>query len=173
MRVTEETNRFKLYQSDTGMLMRQYPPEASLDVIAGAKAVNFGGVYENVVAQELTSASILLRYYHSNRRGEVDFLAETKRSSIVAIEVKSGKDYKKHAALNTLLGVDEYGVEAAFVLSEANVSVGERAGKPVYYVPLYMIPFMVDDFASVGTAVHDEDVKDALIVEPPDFSAWR
>lgn len=170
---TEETNRFKLYQSDTGMLMRQYPPEASLDVIAGAKAVNFGGVYENVVAQELTSASIPLRYYHSNRRGEVDFLAETKRSSVVAIEVKSGKDYKKHAALNTLLGVDEYGVEAAFVLSEANASVGERAGKPVYYVPLYMIPFMVDDFVSVGTGMREEGVKGTLIVGPPNFSAWQ
>ncbi|MBR6459356.1 MAG: ATP-binding protein [Actinomycetaceae bacterium] len=170
---TEEVNRFKLYQSDTGMLMRQYPPNASLDVIAGARAVNFGGVYENIVAQELTSAHIPLRYYHSNRRGEVDFLAETRQSGVVAIEVKSGKDYKKHTALNTLLGVSDYGVESAFVLSEANVSVKERAGKPVYYIPLYMLPFIVEDFASDASSVNDETLRKKLVVEPPDFSAWQ
>ena len=36
----------------------------------------------------------------------------------------------------------------ALVLSEANVSVGERAGKPVYHLPLYMttaLPSLRDD----------------------------
>ncbi|MBQ9002058.1 MAG: hypothetical protein IJ087_09410 [Eggerthellaceae bacterium] len=34
-------------------------------------------------------------------------------------------------ARNGLLGTEEYGIEEAVVLSEANVSRGQRAGKPV------------------------------------------
>lgn len=55
------------------------------------------------------------------------------------IEVKSGKDYKLHTALNNLLGTEEFDISEAFVLSEANVSVTERCGKKVVYLPLYMM----------------------------------
>ena len=51
---------------------------------------------------------------------------------------QTGKDYKLHVALNNLLGTAEYGIGRAYVLSEHNVSRGERKGKPVYYLPLYM-----------------------------------
>ena len=175
---TEEPNRFKLYSSDTGMLFRQYPVEAALDAVAGARAVNFGGVYENAVAQELASAHVPLRYYHHSRRGEVDFLAEVGDGGVVAIEVKSGKDYKLHTALNTLLGTEEYGVECAYVLSEANISVGERAGKPVYYVPLYLAPFVIEGLVPEHVGSESEAARLAkagrtLTVDPPDLSAWN
>lgn len=174
---TEEPNRFKLYSSDTGMLFRQYPVEAALDAVAGARAVNFGGVYENAVAQELASAHVPLRYYHHSRRGEVDFLAETGDGGVVAIEVKSGKDYKLHTALNALLGTGEYGVECAYVLSEANLSIGERAGKPVYYVPLYLAPFVIEGLVSEHADSESEAARIAkagrtLAIDPPDFSDW-
>ncbi len=175
---TEEPNRFKLYSSDTGMLFRQYPVEAALDAVAGARAVDFGGVYENAIAQELASAHVPLRYYHHSRRGEVDFLAEVGDGGVVAIEVKSGKDYKLHTALNTLLGTEEYGVERAYVLSEANISAGERAGKPVYYIPLYMTPFVVEGLVSEHVGSESEAARLAkagrtLTVDPPDLSAWN
>jgi hypothetical protein len=57
---------------------------------------------------------------------------------VLPIEVKSGKDYKLHTALNNLLGTAEYGIRRAYVLSEHNVSRGGRMGKPVHYLPLYM-----------------------------------
>ncbi|MEG0477479.1 MAG: hypothetical protein RR572_07430, partial [Raoultibacter sp.] len=46
--------------------------------------------------------------------------------------------YKLHTALNNLLGTEEYGIPFAYVLSEHNVSLGTREGKPVYYLPIYM-----------------------------------
>lgn len=135
---TREKRKFKLYASDTGMLVSRYPTQVAMGVLEGAKDVNFGAVYENVVAQELAAAGYLLCYYNSNRKGEMDFLVETNTGDVVPVEVKSGKDYKRHAALNNMLETDGYGIGYAYVLSEANVSCGQRLGKPVYYLPLYM-----------------------------------
>lgn len=158
-----QRKKFKLYASDTGLLVAQYPCITAMDVMEGARSVNFGAVYENVVAQELQAAGFELCYYNNNRKGEVDFLIENGAGSIVPLEVKSGKDYKLHTALNNLLGTPDYAIEQAYVLSEHNVSHAERMGKNVYYLPLYMtlclgsergVPRCSGDFA------------------PPSFADW-
>ena len=43
-----------------------------------------------------------LYYFNSKKQGEVDFLIEYK-GNVLPLEVKSGKDYKVHSALNNLL----------------------------------------------------------------------
>jgi predicted AAA+ superfamily ATPase len=136
---TRVAEKFKLYSSDCGVLLSQYPTGAAVRVASGTGDANFGAVYENVVAQELLSAGFPLRYYHHSKKGEVDFLIETSEGAVLPIEVKSGKNYKLHTALNNLLGTKEYGIDCAYVLSEHNVSRAERMGKPVYYLPLYMV----------------------------------
>ncbi len=135
---TEEAARFKLYASDCGMLMSRYPVDVAADILIGAKDVNYGAIYENYVAQELCAAGVPLRYYHNNRRGEVDFLVETNAATVLPIEVKSGKDYKVHSALNNLLATEEFGISEVVVLSEDNIQE-ERRGKRVRYLPLYAI----------------------------------
>ena len=135
---TAQRNRFKLYSSDTGLLLSQYTPQITLNVIENATAVNFGAVYENAVAQELACQSSTLFYYHNSRKGEVDFIVERNDGTLLPIEVKSGKDYKLHTALNNLLGTPDFGIEEACVLSMGNMECGQRAGKPVWYLPLYM-----------------------------------
>lgn len=145
LRRTRERRKFKLYQSDTGLLMAQYPRQIAMDVLSGSKKVNFGSVYENIVAQEIAAAGISLSYFNSNRKGEIDFLLETSDGRIVPVEVKSGKDYKIHTALNNLLETKDYGIDCAVVLSEANLSEGMRKGKPVFYLPLYMTSCIASD----------------------------
>lgn len=130
--------RFKLYASDTGVLLAQYPLGAVRGILDGRGDMNFGAVYENAVAQQLQSDGLPLCYYQNNRKGEVDFLIEDSAGNVVPLEVKSGKDYKLHVALNNLLATPDYGVPYAIVFSEANVSREERCGKPIYYMPLYM-----------------------------------
>lgn len=164
---TEEQERFKLYLSDVGMLFASYPAEIAMAVIAGDRAVNFGAVYENVVAQELAAVRSPLRYYHHSRKGEVDFLIETHKGKVLPIEVKSGKDYKLHTAINNLLGTEDYGVEEAVVLSEANVSVGTREGKPVHYLPLYMVGLVAGE---ASTPVNATEALSGFTLEPIDFS---
>lgn len=54
------------------------------------------------------------------------------------VEIKSGKDYRKHAALNHVLGNEAYSIKEAYVFHNGNVHTD---GKVVYY-PVYMLMFM-------------------------------
>ena len=132
---TSQPSRFKLYQSDTGMLMARYPISVAQAAYLDSKNPNLGGVYENIVAQELAAQGHELYYYMTKRRGEVDFMVDGPACSAIAIEVKSGSYYHSHAALDHVLDASEYGVELGIVLSRGNV---ERIGK-VLYLPLYAV----------------------------------
>ena len=140
LRRTEVAESFKLYQSDTGMLLSRYPQSTARAVYLDRKDQNLGGIYENAVAQELAAAGIPLWYYSASGVGEVDFLMEGRRSRVVPIEVKSGRKVRSHAALNRLLDVGEYKIRDAIVLSRNNLS---REGR-ILYAPLYMA-FCLDE----------------------------
>lgn len=133
LRKTANAGKFKLYQSDTGMLMERYPREIAQAAYLDDKDPNLDGIYENAVAQELTAQGHELFYYQTKKRGEVDFVVDGPKGKAVAVEVKSGRYYHAHAALDRLLTTPEYGVDLGIVLSRGNV---ERAGK-VLYLPLY------------------------------------
>ena len=54
------------------------------------------------------------------------------------VEVKSGKDYTVHSALNTFVQNEDYHIKKAFVVSnERNVT---QKGK-IKYIPIYYIMF--------------------------------
>lgn len=63
----------------------------------------------------------------------MDFLVEMS-GKVVTIEVKSGKNYKSHKSLENYMGVPDYNIETAYVLSTYNV---EKKGK-IVYLPIYM-----------------------------------
>lgn len=150
--------KFKLFASDCGILLRQYPQIASMEILEGAGDGNYGAVYENVIAQELAAAGLPLLYYYSSKFGELDFLIEAKDGSVVALEVKSGKDYKRHSALNNVLKNAGYHISRAYVLSEFNVSVEMRDGKKVCYIPLYMAMFLKKEKSSNMEGMHLEEI---------------
>ena len=135
---TANPMKFKLYQSDTGMLMARYPISLAQAAYLDEKDPNLGGVYENVVAQQLTAQGHRLFYYQTRKRGEVDFVVDAGNGKAVPIEVKSGCYYHAHAALDHVLETEGYNVDLGIVLSRGNV---ERRGK-VLYLPLYALPFL-------------------------------
>ena len=138
---TEKTTAFKLYESDTGMLASRYPGSTARAVYLDMKTPNLGGLYENVVAQELVALGADAWYYQTREVGEVDFVIEGVHGHVVPIEVKSGKKVRAHAALDRLMSVGEYKIPEAVVLSHENLS---KEGK-VLYVPIYMT-FCLDEF---------------------------
>ena len=138
---TELPERFKLYQSDTGMLLSRYPQSTARAVYLDRSPQNLGGIFENAVAQELAAAGVPLWYYAKENVGEIDFLMEGKNGCVVPIEVKSGRKIRSHAALDRLLEIDEYKIRNALVLSRNRL---ERSGR-ILYVPLYMT-FCLDEF---------------------------
>ncbi len=154
---TEQVSKFKLYQSDTGMLVSRYPQSAARSIYLDWKDPNFGGVYENVVAQELAALGIPLWYYQANGVGEVDFLMEGKGGKVMPIEVKSGKKVRSHTALDRLLDMRDYKIPEALVLSRSNLSQEGRAT----YAPLYMT-FCLDELVETETETEDFSFAPAL-----------
>lgn len=138
--LNEKASLFKLFLSDVGLLTTIYGKATKLKIVNGAAGINKGGIFENVVAQELTAHGYASYYYVSKKFGELDFVLEHD-GHVLLVEVKSGKDYTRHSALDNVLNVEEYGIPEAFVFSSANISVD---GKVVYY-PVYMAMFLSED----------------------------
>ena len=130
-------NLLKLYMSDMGLLTGILYHNDVLPIMNDKCGVNLGSVYENVVAQELKAHGFKLYYYDNKKNGEVDFLIDSvDLLSALPIEVKSGKDYYIHTALNNLLKVDEYKISNGIVFSneEKVYNNGNVIYMPIYYV---------------------------------------
>ncbi len=140
LRRTERPSMFKLYQSDTGMLVSRFSQSTARGVYLNRADVNLGGVFENVVAQELTALDIPLFYYSNLNVGEVDFLIEGQHGHVLPLEGKSGNRLRSHAALDALLESPRYKIPFGVVLSQSNLSLEGN----VLYVPLYMT-FCLDE----------------------------
>lgn len=130
-------NLLKLYMSDIGLLTGILYHNDVLPIMNDKCGVNLGSVYENVVAQELKAHGFKLYYYDNKKNGEVDFLIDSvDLMSALPIEVKSGKDYYIHTALNNILKVDEYKISNGIVFSneEKVYNNGNVIYMPIYYV---------------------------------------
>lgn len=132
-------NLLKLYLNDVGILTGILYGNNIRAVLDDEKSINLGSVYESVVAGELTAHGYKLFYYDNRNKGEVDYLIDDYDSlSAVPIEVKSGKDYTVHSALNTFVENEDYHIKKAFVLSNAREITTK--GK-ITYIPIYDIMF--------------------------------
>ena len=133
-------NLLKLYLNDVGILTSILYGSNIRAILEDERSINLGSVYESVVASELIAHGYNLFYYDNRSKGEVDYLIDDYDSlSAVPIEVKSGKDYTIHSALNTFVKNDDYHVKKAYVLSNAREITTN--GK-VTYLPIYDVMFL-------------------------------
>ncbi len=133
-------NLLKLYLNDVGILTGLLYGRNIGAVLDEESGINLGSVYESVVAQELNAHGHELYYYDNKKNGEVDFLVESdKLLSVVPIEVKSGKDYKVHSALNAFVDNAEYNIKKSLVLSN-NRDIYTENG--ITYMPIYYVMFL-------------------------------
>lgn len=133
-------NLLKLYLNDIGLYTGILYRNNIQPIIEDIRSINLGSVYETVVAQELKAHGFKLYYYDNKKNGEVDYLVDdTDHLTVLPIEVKSGKDYRIHSALNHFLGVSSYPIHRAVVLSnEQRVFKDERT----LYLPIYYAMFL-------------------------------
>ena len=133
-------NLLKLYLNDVGILTGILYGNNIRAVLEDQKSINLGSVYETVVASELIAHGHNLFYYDNRSKGEVDYLIDDYSSlSVVPIEVKSGKDYTIHSALNTFVQNEDYNIKKAYVVS--NERTVQQNGK-VIYIPIYYVMFL-------------------------------
>ena len=137
---SQQKNLLKLYMNDVGMLssrLYQYNVRPVLNDIAG---INLGSLYESAVAQELKAHYNKLFYYDNKQKGEVDFLVDDSSTmSVLPVEVKSGKDYMVHSALNNLMSVPDYHIASSIVFSNDREV---RTKGNILYLPIYYVMFM-------------------------------
>ena len=137
---TGEKNLIKLYLNDVGILTQKLFALNVDAVLKDVRSINLGAVYETVIANELAAHGHNLFYYDNRNKGEVDFLIDDYESlSVLPIEVKSGRDYSIHSALNNLLKNDGYAVKKAHVLS--NEREVKQKGN-ITYLPIYYVMFL-------------------------------
>ncbi|MCD8121695.1 MAG: ATP-binding protein [Clostridiales bacterium] len=135
--LNEKSSLFKLFLSDIGLLTTIYGKTVKLRILNQEPDLNKGAIYENVVAQELNAHGFPLYYYNSKKMGELDFAVEY-RGKVLPIEVKSGKDYERHSALNQVMSTEEYHMNEALIFTNDNV----KRNPPFCYMPVYMVMFL-------------------------------
>lgn len=138
-----QKNLLKLYLNDVGLLTGLFYHNNIRPILDDVRSINLGSVYESVVAQELRAHGHKLFYYDNRKQGEVDYLIDDHVAmSAHPVEVKSGKDYTVHSALNNLLKNPDYNLQSGTVIS--NEREVYQDGK-VTYMPVYFVMFMEAD----------------------------
>lgn len=136
-------NLLKLYLNDVGILTGILYGNNIRAILDDEVSINLGSVYETVVASELIAHGYKLFYYDNRSKGEVDYLIDDYDSlSAIPIEVKSGKNYTVHSALNAFVQNEDYHIQKAFVLSNAReiTTNGKITYLPIYYIMFFQNP---------------------------------
>lgn len=141
-------NLLKLYLNDVGLLTGLFFKNNIQAILQDVRSINLGSVYETVVAQELRAHGFNLYYYDNKNNGEVDYLIDdADQLTVLPLEIKSGKDYAIHSALNKLLKIKEYSIHQGFVLSNEQKVYQENG---ITYLPIYDIMFFEPGTKVVG-----------------------
>ncbi|MCR4874341.1 MAG: DUF4143 domain-containing protein, partial [Clostridia bacterium] len=132
-------NLLKLYLNDVGLLSNILYRHNISAIMNTESSVNLGTVYESVIASELKAHGFNLFYYDNKANGEVDYLIDDYNNlSTIPLEIKSGKDYTIHSAINKFVSNKDYGVNKGYVLSNERVVYQKNN---IIYLPIYYIMF--------------------------------
>ena len=148
---SKSSNVFRLFSSDIGLLTSAYPAETKMELINKNGEVNNGAHFENVIAQQLTANGFTPYFCKKKNIGEMDFAIEM-NGKVVPIEVKSGKAYRSHKALDHFMKVADYHLEKAYVFSVGNVEVDGV----ITYLPIYMCYLLKEK--RIGQMIVDLDM---------------
>ena len=145
-----DPDKFKLYYSDTGLLIANLDEEAQEDLRANRNlGVYKGALYENFVAEALIKQGLGLYYYKKeNAALEEDFFVRTK-DELIPIEVKGNNNKAK--SLEMLIQGDRYrDIRHGIKLSTGNIGYNNR----IYTFP-YFCCFLLKRFLSSGRTEND------------------
>ncbi len=144
--LTEDDSTMKVYSADTGLMISQALgdrpfTEGALyeEVYSGDLGINEGMVIENSVAQALSASGRRLFFYSrydletAANRMEIDFLIR-RGDRICPVEVKSGRNYARHASLDKFRAKFGDRLGESFVLCTKDVARKDGITR----LPLYM-----------------------------------
>ena len=129
---------FKVYMSDTGMLLNSYGDKAKMAVYQGDGSYNMGAVAENLVASEMHKSGLEPMYYRKDKgegRMELDFILEF-WDGVAVIEVKSGKD---RTAPSLKKAGTMFDIARRIMLEPGNIRVDEDG---IEHYPIFACAFI-------------------------------
>lgn len=145
-----DTDKFKLYFCDTGLLVSLLDEESQEDLRANKNlGVYKGALYENIVGEALVKSGYKLYYYKKdNATLEEDFFIRS-ADNLIPVEVKAKNGRSK--SLRTLISSDNYlDIAYGFKLSANNVGYSER----IYTFP-YFCTFLLKRFMKTFVPIND------------------
>ncbi len=134
----KDLSNFKVYMSDTGMLVNLLGHATSYAIYSDDSKANQGAVVENVVAECLSKAGFELGFYINRKnpgRMELDFVLSLGLETAV-IEVKSGKD-REAPSLSKTIGDARF--QRRIMLEKSNISVDKDG---IEHYPLFAAAFI-------------------------------
>ena len=136
---SSKRNQLKLFLEDVGLFTHLIiNPQIKAKILDSNFNLNYGSIYESVAAQLLRCHGFENLYYYNNKKqGEVDFILEY-GGKVLPIEIKSGKDYERHRAINNLISIKNYNINYGVVFYNGNYI---RKDKIDYY-PIYLLEFL-------------------------------
>lgn len=145
-----DIDKYKLYFSDTGLLVSLLDEESQEDLRANKNlGVYKGALYENIVAEALVKSGYKLYYYKKdNGTLEEDFFIRT-ANNLIPIEVKAKGGHSK--SLRTLISSNEYpDIAYGFKLSANNICYNEH----IYTFP-YFCTFLLKRMMKTFVPIND------------------
>jgi predicted AAA+ superfamily ATPase len=140
LKINEQSRLFKLYMSDVGLLCAMSLENVQFEILKGNLSINMGGILKNAFAELLKANGFSLRYLNKKNIGELDFVVQ-QNDEVMPIEIKSGKDYQTHAALNNALKVKDWNLKKGLVFCMDNIRKTEK----ITYLPWYLVMFLKQD----------------------------
>jgi predicted AAA+ superfamily ATPase len=137
LKINEKSRLFKLYMSDVGLLCAMSLENVQFEILKGNLSINMGGILENTFAELLKANGFSLRYLNKKNIGELDFVVQ-QNDEVMPIEIKSGKDYQTHDALNNALKVKDWNLKKGLVFCMDNIRKTEK----ITYLPWYLVMFL-------------------------------
>lgn len=136
-----EEGKFKVYYSDTGLLISSFDEESQEDVRVNRNlGVYKGALYENFVAEAFVKQGLGLYYYKKeNSTLEEDFFVRT-REELLPVEVKSNRERSK--SLRTLIQNNNYS-DIRSGIKFGNFNLGHENN--IYTFP-YFCAFQLKDY---------------------------
>ena len=130
--------------NDVGLLSNILFKTNIKPILEDIRSINLGALYETAVAGQLKALGHKLFYYDNRKNGEVDFLIDDYgKLSVLPVEVKSGRDYSIHSALNHFLSNESYPVLEGFVISNEREI---KSVQKITYLPIYFVMFLKQTF---------------------------
>lgn len=138
LRMHENRGFFKVYLSDTGLLLSMCGDNVSKAVALGDDSVNIGAIAENAVCECLVKTGLDAHYYRKDSGEmmmELDFVIEL-GSELCVIEVKSGKHRNAPSIRKAGMYFD---IDRKIVFERSNISIDEEG---IEHYPMFAAAFI-------------------------------